>query len=593
MANIIVLVPVSKFRVHYAVARGSPYSKLDQLVLEAVNQGLSTQQSLVETFRIHPRLIVQSLITLIEAGWIALGLRADQQFVVTSAGRLSLTKGEDSLPEATVVRQRTTYLLFDCVTGSVFLESSVQYVPQWKLEKEDLWDIRAKVRPNFFDSRLDSGEIHNVLPVRKNERLHWIGPIELTSKRPDYMVVAVDLETKEVLNLPPHSGSLLRWEVVEKAKQLQKVVDNLILSPGVIDRYTRKAFSDSAFEEEDQSTACILPWTDDLLLTRSEQFEEELIEACETAHSILLLTSPHATASRLDELEPYLTNMLKRGVSVHIIPGYERSVESRDWLKRFQYERHDLPGELKFCVDVARSSASLLVWNTSENEYHAIVSAYDWLCVDGKNAMQLGVHILHPKLISDLARCVVSTWKDVASEKTASVPDRWERIARQVMESSGRVPSPPDPAVDDMIEARIVVNRSQHLELMHNWTQNTHLRLGIAAPSIDQKGIEQFLQSYDTSAFDDPFSMVLDALTIDGEANSASLDALVRAGGKTVSYDGWGGKILASDRSVCVSSFNFLSRLYPDTVRVRDIGIALTGKTFSDAIWRIVFGPDL
>lgn len=67
----IVLVPVSRFRVPYETASGRPYSGLEKAVLSAAANDGATLTSLKAAFRVHERLLVEAAVTLITAGWIA------------------------------------------------------------------------------------------------------------------------------------------------------------------------------------------------------------------------------------------------------------------------------------------------------------------------------------------------------------------------------------------------------------------------------------------------------------------------------------------------------------------------------------------
>ena len=82
----IVLLPVSRFRVPYDLARGKPYSRLEHMVLNAVADGGATLRSLADAFRVHDRLLVEAVVTLVNAGWVAVQGGPQASFVLTGAG---------------------------------------------------------------------------------------------------------------------------------------------------------------------------------------------------------------------------------------------------------------------------------------------------------------------------------------------------------------------------------------------------------------------------------------------------------------------------------------------------------------------------
>src|SRR5689334_5473439 len=123
--QMIILSPSSKFRVRYEVAKGQPYSYLEKMILKAISEQCNSQESLAEIFKIHPRLIIQSLVTLTQAGWIALGNSPDKQFIITPVGKSALT--DEKLPEFIEKSTRSFYVVLDRVTGIVVAENQVPY----------------------------------------------------------------------------------------------------------------------------------------------------------------------------------------------------------------------------------------------------------------------------------------------------------------------------------------------------------------------------------------------------------------------------------------------------------------------------------
>ena len=79
----IVLIPVSRFRVAYEIARGRPYSRLERRVLEAIADGGATLHALTTTFKVHERLLIESVVTLVNVGWVAVTGGAEATFVLT------------------------------------------------------------------------------------------------------------------------------------------------------------------------------------------------------------------------------------------------------------------------------------------------------------------------------------------------------------------------------------------------------------------------------------------------------------------------------------------------------------------------------
>ena len=81
---VIVLIPLSRFRISFEVAAGRPYSQLERLMLRAIAEGANELTKIEETFQVHPRLIVEALVTLTHAGWLSIGGSGHEGFVLTS-----------------------------------------------------------------------------------------------------------------------------------------------------------------------------------------------------------------------------------------------------------------------------------------------------------------------------------------------------------------------------------------------------------------------------------------------------------------------------------------------------------------------------
>src|SRR4051812_6789753 len=110
--------PVNRFRVSYQVASGRPYSALERLLLEAVREGTATLDGLVDLFCVHRRIVIEGLVTLMQAGWLGLRPGDDHKFEVTDAGRGALAQ-PGSLPDNIALTEKTAYLVMELVRGQI------------------------------------------------------------------------------------------------------------------------------------------------------------------------------------------------------------------------------------------------------------------------------------------------------------------------------------------------------------------------------------------------------------------------------------------------------------------------------------------
>src|SRR5207244_8549279 len=102
----IVLVPVSRYRIEFDVASGRPYSVLERLVLDAVREGMTSLASLHGIFQIPQRRLIEALVTLTQAGWLAVGGNDEPGFMLTAEGHEALVSGQE--PRSSLVLEGTS-----------------------------------------------------------------------------------------------------------------------------------------------------------------------------------------------------------------------------------------------------------------------------------------------------------------------------------------------------------------------------------------------------------------------------------------------------------------------------------------------------
>jgi hypothetical protein len=64
----IAFLPIARYRVVYQVASGRPFSSFERLLLKAIKDGHGSVPALAKMFCIHRRMIVEGLVTLMQAG---------------------------------------------------------------------------------------------------------------------------------------------------------------------------------------------------------------------------------------------------------------------------------------------------------------------------------------------------------------------------------------------------------------------------------------------------------------------------------------------------------------------------------------------
>jgi hypothetical protein len=209
-----VMIPVSMFRVPYWIARGRPYSRLEQRVLEdiATRDG-TTLTSLTETLRVHERLLVESVVTLVGAGWIAVTSGREATFVLTDEGAKACTSGKDPASVEVHAANPCT-LVQDRTSGQLARRGEVQTVTR---ESARL-DLNPSTPLRILRNALDESQIQKLLPRDSGEWIRTIGPTRLITVG-RYAPVRVDLNDQTIVGLPRGWYDALAKQILETAQE--------------------------------------------------------------------------------------------------------------------------------------------------------------------------------------------------------------------------------------------------------------------------------------------------------------------------------------------------------------------------------------
>ena len=116
MNAIQVHIPVTRFAVAYEVGGSRPYSVFERLLLRAIESGATDLEALSVMFAVPNRLVVEGIVTLIQAGWVGLSSE-DNALLTTTAGQTAIHSGEQPTTLETtrpfplnVVMDRVTHL---------------------------------------------------------------------------------------------------------------------------------------------------------------------------------------------------------------------------------------------------------------------------------------------------------------------------------------------------------------------------------------------------------------------------------------------------------------------------------------------------
>ena len=225
----ILLIPLSRFRITYEAGCGRPYSQLESLILKAVENDVSTLDKLHDTFGIHRRLLIEALVTLTQAGWLAVSSDPGKSFVLTLEGRQAMASGDR--PRSLLILPKEWHVLMERLTGALLSSRDVNCVSERELEEVKAQFVR--IPPQMSDQDVDGSTVQHLLPRAQGEWIRWIGPIDLISRDFQWFPVTVDLKTGAISALPDewrHLRNILLEEVARRARTMSTVARSAVWS---------------------------------------------------------------------------------------------------------------------------------------------------------------------------------------------------------------------------------------------------------------------------------------------------------------------------------------------------------------------------
>jgi hypothetical protein len=219
-----IYIPVSIYRVKYQVAKGRPYSAFERTLLEATAEDMGTLDRLVELLQVNRSIVIHGIVTLMQAGWVALTTQQqDTKYVITKLGRRALTTPETLPNSRSILPDRKSKVIMERCWRNVCSSNDLTYISKGLLKKrkeegELLIMLRAvtSVDP-------DAAECLPFLSRRKEEfeRILDVGPIDLDRHDADFAQVHVNLRDNRITGLPLHwnRDTRLIADIVQKAEE--------------------------------------------------------------------------------------------------------------------------------------------------------------------------------------------------------------------------------------------------------------------------------------------------------------------------------------------------------------------------------------
>jgi hypothetical protein len=449
---VIVFIPVSKFRVIYETARGRPYSKLEHMVLQAAAEGGVTLRVLSRTFRVHERLLVEAVVTLVTAGWVAVARGPEARFVLTALGNEAVQSGDD--PVSVVVSPpRPQIVVMDRVAGQLARNSEVRYYR--RSDVDEAWESGVAMRERIERNSLDESQVQKLLPRQTGEWVRRVGPITLASRGTHFSVADVDVDSGLVRGLPPAWQDSLTGRVLALARARAADEESRVAA-GAGSGSNRRAPAvrqGRGFVGVPKLPRTAVVRTTDLHLERgdftigTDEHNNYLVAVLSRAESSVVVVSPGVSSvDTFTRLAESTQAAVARGVRVDFLIGTEGDVELQDLVavtNRVGYQADNREGRSRLRVRprATGSGASLVLYDDENGDLCGLLGDHRWLESPVTGGTALGVELRQASLCGDLARAVGSLWSGTVGTNVedAASAERWRRLAAVAEDRAARL----------------------------------------------------------------------------------------------------------------------------------------------------------
>ena len=587
----IVLIPLSRFRVKYDLASGRPYSRLEGLILRAIADGYGSVDSLCSLFKVPSRLVIESVVTLIQEGWVAIG--SEQAFLVTGEGQVAIQTNKP--PTATVIQKHKIAVFMERLSGGLILSRQIKYFTSSELQRRHIWENSFKLRPHVNSNSLDQGDIQHLLPRDKNEWLRWVGPIDMETKGGQWLPVNVDLSSGTVSGLPTKWLGLAQ-EIIDEvsvfkdeesfppsnAEDLEGFVEDLsLIRDDENDLFQGKPVRISA---------------EDLLFSAIEH--NDLIHfAFQEATKHVLITSAFVRLEKLKTFEDDIRGALAKGVHVDLLWGYDASNQTGpevflNWLKKLSYATKGMPGNLYYNLEPTGSHAKVIGW-TTEDGTQACVGSFNWLSASHRKThaseiTDVSLRIREPSLLASIYWRFAGILSRLRTGSGSIAPDRLSNVAI-ALERHAATANDEGLRRPDSCNAHIsIVADAQHSNLMREQLSTATRRVLICSHQMGAPATARL------RPLSNAISASVPAYIFYGESliapNSAEFELIKEHVSKPnrilVKATGLHAKVLVCDDSACISSYNYLSADAAERSKdTREMGVLISGAEPTNLIW--------
>lgn len=425
MSIVRVALPVFRVARKFHIEKGRPWSILEQLLLSSLVAAPATVDRLAKAGDIHPRLVIESLIRLMRAGWVELSQGPDG--VRFSASPIGLVAAAaDELPAPTKRITRWMSFAVDRLTGTVFRKRDLLLLEKHVVEERARTESVVWVQPR---EEAAGDDVRSVLSALLEPDERFLG-IDAAGDRPAERYALLQVRDGIVDKLPSRAPAELEAILLEAAAQA-----GVPATRGGSRTYAAPPSPDpEELDGPEPRTACFQ--SSDIVLGATAH-RELLVQTLRRARHRILVHSTFIRKEAFDGIMPQVRDAVNKGVVIDILWGQEdkpgdTATRNAVMQIRAELERAGLDRAVRVHAFSTGSHAKFIVADEGfPRQVSAVVGSCNWL-YSGFDAFEASAKLRDTFLVAEvidqlaqLSRGADLHWTELTSDLA-----RWSQEVR-------------------------------------------------------------------------------------------------------------------------------------------------------------------
>lgn len=417
MSVVRVAVPLVKGKRRFFIAKGRPWSLVEHVVLIAVTSKPRTVAELAAEANLPRRLILESIIRLMRAGWVVLSQTASGVVFRASAQGMAVADDEE-LPHVSKPISRWMNFVIDRVTGTLYRSRELPFFEKHVLQQRAERERMVWMSPREI-GRFD--EAAAVLSTLLEDDEKFLG-IEAAGDRLVERYAVLSVRDGFVEGLPRRAPRELEQLVLDAASGAppepvgSRSPSFRPVAPDAQDQFEYPEALDGTFNSND-------------LILGGQEHEEAFVGLLRQARRRVVIHSTFIAEERFAFVRPHLHDAAKRGVTIDILWGEDEEktgvTNSRATVGRLrqQVAASGLELNLRIHPFSTRSHAKILIADEGRTDrLYAVIGSCNWLS-SGFGSFEASARVRDPKLVgkvleevAELTRGSDGHWTELTNE---------------------------------------------------------------------------------------------------------------------------------------------------------------------------------